>query len=95
LRWVLVKNIVKEHGFTLDGSYGVGDTHRDSSLLKLVDNPIAFNPNAALYDTAIENGWPIVVERKNMIYEMQPNQNGTITTQAYVTHDRVHNEARH
>jgi phosphoserine phosphatase len=33
-------------------------------------HPIAFNPNKELFDHAREHGWNIVVERKNVVYEL-------------------------
>jgi HAD superfamily hydrolase (TIGR01490 family) len=69
----LLQAIVQEHGLTMEDSFGVGDTHRDISILATVDHPVAFNPNAALYEEAIKRGWPIVIERKNMVYELSPH----------------------
>jgi phosphoserine phosphatase len=48
----------------------VGDTHGDIEMLEFVEQPIAFNPNKTLYDYAREKGWQIVVERKNVIYQL-------------------------
>jgi HAD superfamily phosphoserine phosphatase-like hydrolase len=67
---VILRNLVDEHGLTLEDSIGIGDTHRDISFLSVTEHPIAFNPNVALYDEAIENRWDIVLERKNMIFEL-------------------------
>lgn len=66
----LVKQYAYENNLTLEGSYGIGDTESDASFLKLVDNPIAFNPNQNLKKIAEENGWKIVVEKKDVIYNM-------------------------
>lgn len=68
---VLLKNIIGEHDLTLEGSIAVGDTRGDISMLEMVENPIAFNPEKVLFETASQQGWKIVVERKNMIYEFQ------------------------
>lgn len=67
---------VKDHGLTLEDSFGVGDTESDAGFLELVDRPIAFNPNAGLYSIARDRGWEIVVERKDMVYHLGPNQEG-------------------
>ena len=56
---------------TLRGSIGVGDTENDVGFLKLVERPIAFNPNANLAKIAKKNGWRIVVERKDVIYKIR------------------------
>jgi HAD superfamily hydrolase (TIGR01490 family) len=61
---------VKKEKLTFKNSYGVGDTESDVSMLTMVENPIAFNPNRILYRHAKKNGWPIVVERKDVIYEL-------------------------
>lgn len=53
-----------------EGSIAVGDTDGDISLLEAVENPICFNPNKALYTHAKRMNWPVVVERKNVIYEL-------------------------
>jgi HAD superfamily hydrolase (TIGR01490 family) len=66
----LLTQIVKDNGLTFKGSIGVGDTRGDISMLSVVDNPIAFNPDQELYDAAKRHGWKIVVERKNVIYEL-------------------------
>lgn len=67
---------VEAYDLTLEASVGVGDTGSDAGFLELVDHPIAFNPNAELYNIARDNGWEIVVERKDMVYRLMPNQKG-------------------
>lgn len=67
----LLKQYVFEHDLTLEDSYGMGDTESDASLLDLVSHPIAFNPNANLKAIAEEKGWRIVVEKKDVIYEIK------------------------
>src|SRR6185436_4918946 len=37
---------------TLKGSVGIGDTNLDISFLKLLDHPVAFNPNKELFSHA-------------------------------------------
>lgn len=66
----IVKRAVEKEDLTLDGSIGVGDTESDIPLLEMVTNPICFNPNMKLYKHAKRNKWKIVVERKDVIYEM-------------------------
>lgn len=63
--------LVSEHGLTLADSYAIGDSKSDASMLEVVDNPIAFNPDAELYKIAELNNWKIVLERKNVIYELE------------------------
>ena len=67
----LVKQYIYENNLTLEDSYGIGDTESDASLLELVAHPIAFNPNENLRAIAREKGWRIVVEKKDVIYEIE------------------------
>lgn len=67
----LVKQYVYEHGLTLEDSYGIGDTESDASFLDIVEHPIAFNPNENLKAIAVEKNWRIVVEKKDVIYEIK------------------------
>ncbi len=66
----IVERVFGESEYVREDSVGVGDTESDIPLLALVENPIAFNPNRALYEHARKVGWPIVVERKDMIYTL-------------------------
>ncbi|HBO17180.1 MAG: HAD-superfamily subfamily IB hydrolase, TIGR01490 [Candidatus Moranbacteria bacterium GW2011_GWE2_35_2-] len=67
----VLRQYVFENNLTLEGSFGVGDTESDAGFLDLVDNPIAFNPNYNLKNIAEEKGWRIVVEKKDVIYEIR------------------------
>lgn len=66
----VVENYLAEHGLNLEDSYGIGDTESDGSFLRLVEHPIAFNPNQNLKAMAEKEGWKIVVEKKDVIYEL-------------------------
>jgi HAD superfamily hydrolase (TIGR01490 family) len=55
----------------LEDSVGMGDTLSDVGFLEMVATPIAFNPNRGLFEVARQRGWPIVVERKDVIYNLQ------------------------
>jgi HAD superfamily hydrolase (TIGR01490 family) len=88
----LLNNLVQEHGLTLEDSIGIGDTHRDASILEIVANPIAFNPNAALFEVASKNGWKVVVERKNMVYELSREKDGYVVSNTHPTFANSHNE---
>ena len=66
----IVKRAVEKENLTLEGSIGVGDTEGDIPVLELVETAICFNPNNALYRYAKLNKWKVVVERKDMIYEL-------------------------
>jgi HAD superfamily hydrolase (TIGR01490 family) len=66
----ILKRAIEKENLTLTTSYGVGDTESDVSMMELVETPIAFNPNRLLYRHAKKNGWGVVVERKDVIYEL-------------------------
>ncbi len=63
------RRALAKEGLTLAGSIGVGDTESDIPFLELVAEPICFNPNAKLYAHARRNGWRVVVERKDVVYD--------------------------
>jgi len=69
----VVRQYLTENDLGLAGSYGVGDTESDAPVLEIVENPIAFNPNYNLKKIAEEKGWRIVVEKKDVIYEINNN----------------------
>jgi HAD superfamily phosphoserine phosphatase-like hydrolase len=66
----IIERVFETGEYTQSGSVGVGDTEGDIALLSLVEYPTAFNPNRILYEHARRAGWPIVVERKDMIYTL-------------------------
>jgi HAD superfamily phosphoserine phosphatase-like hydrolase len=63
--------LVKKHAAGQQGSVGVGDSAGDISMLEAVEQPVAFNPEQKLYAHARAKGWKIVVERKNVVYELR------------------------
>lgn len=67
----VLKQLVAKHDLSYKDSIAVGDTSSDIAMLELVERPIAFNPNRSLYEHAKQQGWKIVVERKNVIYELE------------------------
>ena len=67
----VLEEFLEEAGMGLEGSVGMGDTLSDVGFLEMVRTPIAFNPNRALFDVVRQRGWPIVVERKDVIYNLQ------------------------
>jgi len=66
----ILKRAVEKENLTLKGSIGVGDTEGDVQFLEKVETAICFNPSSALYRHAKRNGWKVVVERKDVIYEL-------------------------
>ena len=67
----VLKRAVEKNNLTLKGSYGVGDSEGDITFLKMVDNPICFNPNNKLYQYAKKHGWAVMVERKDVVYPVK------------------------
>ncbi len=72
----VVEKMIAEHHLTLEGSLAIGDSMGDVSMLEMVDQAIAFNPELKLLEIARQQGWKIVVERKNVIYELNKGNNG-------------------
>ncbi|MBI4094054.1 HAD-IB family phosphatase [Candidatus Kaiserbacteria bacterium] len=66
----ILKRAVEKENLTLAHSIGVGDTESDIPFLEMVAQPICFNPNLNLYRYARRMGWKVVVERKDVIYEL-------------------------
>lgn len=73
----ILQELVKEHGLDWNDSYAIGDSGGDIAMLELVANPIAFNPDQKLQKTAIERGWPMVIERKSLAYRLEKGPDGT------------------
>lgn len=69
----VVKRIIaqKKLKTNLNSAIAVGDTESDITLLKFAGKPIAFNPNLKLARAAKKYRWPIVVERKDVIYSLK------------------------
>lgn len=55
----------------LRDAIAVGDSEGDIALLSAVGHPIAFNPSRLLADVAKRKKWPIVVERKDVMYHIK------------------------
>jgi HAD superfamily phosphoserine phosphatase-like hydrolase len=69
----LLQALIAKHGAAQADSIGVGDSEGDIDMLALTEQPIAFNPSRQLFEHAQAAHWQIVVERKNMIYKLEPN----------------------
>lgn len=74
----LVKEYVAANGLTLDDSVMIGDSAGDIPMLELASRPIAFNPSEELLDVALERGWEIVIERKNIAYNLKKRNDGHV-----------------
>lgn len=68
--------LINQHQAIQANSIGVGDTIGDSYFLDYVKQPIAFNPSQSLFDYAKQNKWQVVIERKNIIYNLEMNSYG-------------------
>lgn len=73
-----VKQLVDQYKVDLDASFSYGDTNGDLSMLKIVGNPVAINPIKKLLlaikqDEDLYRKTTIIVERKDLIYELSPS----------------------
>lgn len=66
----IVARVFEDETLTKKRSIGVGDTDGDIPLLEMVERPTCFNPNQTLFNHAKRNDWALVVERKDVIYEL-------------------------
>lgn len=56
----LLEEWLKDSPETLENSWFYSDSHNDLPLLKLVDNPVAVDPDETLRDYAQQQDWPII-----------------------------------
>lgn len=73
-----LNEFILKYDVDLDNSYAYGDTTGDLSMLKMVGNPVAINPNRPLFLTIRDNKElsekiSIIVERKDVIYKINSN----------------------
>ena len=66
----IIRRAIDKESLMLTHSIGVGDTEGDIPFLEIVSKPICFNPNSRLYTHAKRKKWKVVVERKDVIYEL-------------------------
>ena len=55
---------LQEHKQNLSGSYFYSDSHNDLPLLKLVEHPVAVDPDPILSAHALAHSWPIISLRE-------------------------------
>ncbi|HTP56963.1 MAG TPA: HAD family phosphatase [Candidatus Paceibacterota bacterium] len=69
----VLKRYIAEQNLRVDlrNSTMIGDSEGDLPLLSFVGKPIAFNPSLPLARIARRNGWRIVVERKDAVYDIK------------------------
>jgi len=65
--------MVAKHGASHAGSLAIGDSEGDIPMLEYASDAIAFNPTQTLFEYARDKNWKVVVERKNMIYKLEPS----------------------
>lgn len=73
-----IDSLVQQYDIDLSKSYAYGDTAGDFNMLKAVGHPVAINPTRELItklqqDEITAAKSTIVVERKDMVYELTPN----------------------
>ncbi len=73
----LLQDFVQKNDLTFADSIAVGDSASDIPMLELVDRPVAFNPNDELFEVAQARGWEIVIERKNVAYQLKKDSDGS------------------
>lgn len=71
----VIDELIEKHDVDLLNSFSYGDTTGDLSMLRMVGNPIAINPNKPLFiaireDLELKKKIQIIVERKNVIYKI-------------------------
>lgn len=72
----LLAELIAKHAADSSGSIAVGDSEGDITMLEMVERPIAFNPSKKLFTHAKQEKWEIVLERKNVVYKLRPEQDG-------------------
>ena len=68
---LVLSKIIKKYNLSSLDSIAIGDSGGDIGMLKVAKKAIAFNPDKLLFKVAKNNGWKIVIERKNLIYELE------------------------
>lgn len=76
-----LQRFIEQFDATNRGSIAVGDSDSDIPMLETVEQPIAFNPDKKLFQHADKQGWKIVLERKNMVYELEQEDGKYILAQ--------------
>ncbi|WP_099189829.1 HAD family hydrolase [Tepidibacter mesophilus] len=73
-----INDFVQKYNLDLSESYAYGDTNGDFSMLTKVGNPVAINPAKELLckiqnDAYLSKTAKIIVERKDVIYNLDPS----------------------
>jgi phosphoserine phosphatase len=67
-----LKKMIDRHNAAQSGSLAIGDSDGDVAILQFAETAIAFNPTKELFKEAQARNWTVVVERKNIIYRLEP-----------------------
>ena len=78
----ILQGIINKYRLTLTDSYAFGDSEGDRHILAMVEHPVVFNPTEKLLKIAKTNGWPIVLERKSVVFELEKGEHGYLLAQA-------------
>lgn len=73
---ILLRQLVAKFDLTWKESYAFGDSAGDRHMLKIVTHPVAFNPTEELLTEAMAQHWPVVIERKSVVYMMKQGDHG-------------------
>lgn len=80
----LLAGCVRDYDLTMEGSVAIGDSDGDSDILAMTENPIAFNPSEGLFATAKTKGWSIVIERKNIAYRLEKQDDALVLAETII-----------
>lgn len=77
---IALLEFVETYDIDLSESYAYGDTHGDITMFELVGHPVAINPTQELLtaireDETLRKTAQIIVERKDVIYVLDPDVN--------------------
>ena len=68
---------LKDTGQTLEDSWFYSDSLNDLPLLERVDHPVAVDPDATLRRVALDNRWPIISLRGDLLPDQRSTKNST------------------
>lgn len=78
-----IRHLARVHGFALGASVAIGDSATDARMFVLVGHPICFNPSRGLLTLARANGWPVVLEKKDIVLSLKPDTDGSLHEAAF------------
>ncbi len=64
----VILEMAEEEDVDLEASVAIGDSELDGKMGYVVGHFIAFNPDAGLTDLAEQKGWPVAVEKKDVVH---------------------------